>query len=153
MPLKYGCKMRNVAKCKLCKNVIESFHITDFVSCQCGEIAVDGGSDYMRCFAKDFNNFLRVDEQGNEIIVKVIEKEEEGNPTQLAKKPTKKELVEMLNEMIRNIENLPSYAKTAPINHYDYCSLLILLSSIFSITGEASAEDCKAESCFIKASN
>lgn len=45
-------------------------------------------------------------------------------------KPTKQELLEMLDEMIKNIERLPSYAMLTPITHYDHCSLLILLSSI-----------------------
>ena len=46
-------------------------------------------------------------------------------------KPTKKELIELLDEMVANIENLPPHAMILPINHYDFCSLMILLSSIF----------------------
>ena len=45
-------------------------------------------------------------------------------------KPTKPEMLEMLDEMIRRIEDLPPNALYAPINHADFCSLLILLSSI-----------------------
>lgn len=47
------------------------------------------------------------------------------------KKPSKKELIEMLDEMINNVEKLPLYAMTSPISHYDYASLLILLSALF----------------------
>jgi hypothetical protein len=37
----------------------------------------------------------------------------------------------MLDKMIEDIENLPEKAMLTPINHYDFCSLIILLSSIF----------------------
>lgn len=119
--------MRNRAKCKLCNSVIESFHPTDLVICECGEIGVDKGAG-MKCIAKDWNNFLRVDDQDNIIIPKVMDvavKEEVELP-----KPTKKELLEMLDSMIENIEKLPSNAMAAPINHYDYCSGLILFREI-----------------------
>ena len=46
-------------------------------------------------------------------------------------KPTKIELIEMLDEMAKNIEKLPLFAMTNPITHYDFCSLMILLSQIF----------------------
>ncbi len=121
--------MKNRAKCKLCNDIIESFHSTDSVNCKCGEIGVDGGES-MLCFAYDWNNFSRVDDEGNEIVVKVQEKEE-GKPVEYSHKPNKKQLLDMLDEMIKNIENLPSHVMTSPINHYDYCSLLLLLSSIF----------------------
>jgi hypothetical protein len=45
-------------------------------------------------------------------------------------KPTKKELLDMLDEMIKNVEKLPVSAMMVPITHYDYCSLMILLSAI-----------------------
>src|SRR5260221_11915794 len=120
--------MRNRAKCKLCGDIIESFHSTDLVNCKCGQIYVDGGTA-MFCGDSDWNNFLRVDDQGNEIVVKVQEKE----PTkemEYIHKPTKKEMLDMLDEMIKNIENLPQHAMLLPITHADHCSLLILLSAI-----------------------
>ncbi len=43
----------------------------------------------------------------------------------------KKELIDMLDEMVKNIESLPPHAMLASITHYDYCSLIILLSAIF----------------------
>jgi len=39
---------RNAAQCLLCNDIIESKHRHDFVSCSCGNIAVDGGLDYIR---------------------------------------------------------------------------------------------------------
>jgi hypothetical protein len=128
--------MRNRAKCKLCGYVIESFTIKDFVSCHCGEISIDGGSEYYKAFAKDFNNFLRVDDEGNEIIVTVKEKEDiiaakvpcEGISD--IQKPTRIELIDMLDEMAKAIERLPPGAMLQPITHYDHASLILLLSSI-----------------------
>jgi len=116
--------MKNRAKCKLCNSVIESFHDTDYVMCSCGAISVDGGSA-MRCSAIKWENFVRVDDEGNEIVVKV--QGEESNVL----KPSKKDLLFMLDEMIKNIEHLPQHVMNSPISHYDYVSLLILLQSIF----------------------
>ena len=118
----------------MCKEVIESFHAHDHQVCKCGEIEVSGG-DALKCYAKDFNNFLRVDDEGNEIIVKIKGK---GaiEPLKNDNKLTKHQLLGMLSEMAANIEKLPSQALSTPITHYDYWSLLLLLSAIFR-------EDCK----------
>lgn len=56
----------------------------------------------------------------------------------MSDRPNKEDLIFMLDEMIKNIEKLPSYIMTTPINHYDYVSLLMVLSSIFK-----SDLDCK----------
>ena len=40
--------MRNIACCKKCWEVIESFTRHDFVTCDCGAISVDGGNDYCK---------------------------------------------------------------------------------------------------------
>lgn len=118
--------MKNKAKCKLCESVIESFHQHDYVSCKCGEISIDGGEAYFRCSAKDWNNFLRVDDQGNEIAVKV--KEDQGQePPQL----TKQDLINILVDMRADIERLPVDAMSNPVNQYDMMSLMMILISIF----------------------
>ena len=122
--------MKNRAKCKLCKSVIESFHTTDYVSCNCGEIFVDGGSS-LKCGATSWENFLRIDDLGNEILVKIEGKENLGDYQ--TSKPSKKDLIKTLDDMISSYENLPSQAMTSPINHYDFLSSLILLSSILKL--------------------
>ena len=38
----------NKAKCGLCGDIIESTYRHDFKECKCGEIFVDGGTDYFR---------------------------------------------------------------------------------------------------------
>ncbi len=121
--------MRNRAKCKKCGDVIESYHENDYVSCNCDEISIAGGTTSLKAAAKEWKNFLRVDDLGNEIIVEVknIEKEEE---IYTPSRPNKKELINMLDEMIKKIEDLPPLAMSTPINHYDMASFMLLISSI-----------------------
>lgn len=120
--------MRNRAKCNLCKDVIES--TIGYVQCGCGEICVDTD---MRCGSKDWSNFIRVDDEGNEIIVKIVEKES-VKPLDIEepKKLDKKELLGMLDRMIQSIEGLPPQAMQTYINHYDFCSALILIRTILN---------------------
>ena len=97
--------MRNRAKCRLCGDIIESFHRTDYVACSCDEISVDGGEYRFQCGAKDFKNFIRIDDLGNEIPIR-------------------------FEEETKEIEELPPRAMSSSITHYDWVASLILLSSI-----------------------
>jgi hypothetical protein len=128
--------MRNRAKCKLCGDILESFHHHDFVTCKCGEISIDGGQNYFRCSAKSFANFLRIDDQDNEIAIKYVDKEkpdtsvenEQIQPKEASPQPitSKDDLIAVVNEMLGHIERLPAHAQTQPITHYDYQSILLL---------------------------
>lgn len=40
--------IRNAAQCLNCLDIIESTHVHDFVTCQCGAISVDGGKEYIK---------------------------------------------------------------------------------------------------------
>lgn len=120
--------MRNRAKCRLCNTVIESFHSEDHVICKCNEISVYGGNA-MRCAANNWHNFMRVDDEGNEIVVKVKDKDE--NPIKTNEKLSKTELIAMLHELIKSIEALPTHAMTAPVTNYDLSAVLSLLLAIF----------------------
>ena len=120
--------MRNRAKCKLCGEIIESFHRYDYVSCRCGEISVTGGLDAYECSSKDWGNFLRVDDEGN-TIVPVIKSPDDPLEV-VAPKMSRDELIGMLDQMIKTIEALPQHAMVEPITHYDHCATLILLSAI-----------------------
>lgn len=40
--------LRNSAKCKKCKDEIQSVHRHDFKWCKCKGIFIDGGVDYLR---------------------------------------------------------------------------------------------------------
>jgi hypothetical protein len=44
---------------------------------------------------------------------------------------TKKEKLDLLQNMLDSYNNLPAHALAMPVNHYDFCSLLLLLSSLF----------------------
>jgi hypothetical protein len=39
---------RNSAHCLICDDEIESKHVHDYVKCTCGQIAVDGGREYIK---------------------------------------------------------------------------------------------------------
>lgn len=118
--------MINRAKCKLCLSIVESYHPTDYMACKCGEIAVDGGLA-MKCYAGSWENFVRVDDEGNEIIIKLKEEVEKKAD---APKLSKEELLSMLAEMIKSFENLPPQALSTPVTHYDLLSALLLVSAI-----------------------
>lgn len=126
--------MRNRAKCKQCNSIIESFMQGDYVSCKCGQIAVNHGPA-MFCEALDWNNFLRLDEEDNEKPVTYKEKkqgeDESVNKDEQAHKPTKEELIRILDEMIKSYEHLPQHALMQPVTHADQLSLLIMFSSLF----------------------
>jgi|WetSurMetagenome_2_1015567.scaffolds.fasta_scaffold424964_2 hypothetical protein len=49
---------RNRCKCAKCGDIIESKYRHDFVSCKCGAIWTDGGTDYIRRGAMDFNDII-----------------------------------------------------------------------------------------------
>lgn len=123
--------MRNRAKCRLCQEIIESLHRHDYVSCACGEISVDGGLDYLRAAAKDWGNFFRVDDLGNEIIVQVKESDQVEEPKE-PPKPTLKDKIEMLKRMVEDLEKLPQNALTLPITHYDHLAALMLIYEILN---------------------
>lgn len=122
--------MKNRAKCKLCGDILESFHRHDYIVCKCGEISIDGGLDYLKCSAKNWQNFLRIDDEGNEIIIKVIDQPEKEQAPEEIKKLTRLEQIEMLETMVKNIENLPKHVMDLPINHYDFYSYILLITSI-----------------------
>jgi hypothetical protein len=121
--------MRNRAKCKKCQEVIESYHHYDWVTCKCGEISVDGGMNAYKASAKDWNNFIRVDDMDNEIMPKIVNKDSDVVAEEV-KALDKPELIRMLEEMIRSYEKLPEKAMYEPITHSDFVSALMLLLSI-----------------------
>lgn len=50
--------IKNAIQCKLCKEIIESTYRHDYVECQCGACAVDGGHDYLRRSYKEPNCYV-----------------------------------------------------------------------------------------------
>jgi hypothetical protein len=47
-----------MAECARCHDFVESTYVHDFQQCSCGEIAVDGGYEYLRRSARDFDNLI-----------------------------------------------------------------------------------------------
>jgi len=122
--------MKNRAKCKLCYSIIESFHLHDHVSCKCGEISITGGTQEYTAMAKQWSNFLRVDDQGNEIIVTVKDEEKPDEQPLYKEKLSREDKLKMLDEMIKSYENLPTHALNNPITGYDLVSALLLVKSL-----------------------
>jgi hypothetical protein len=124
--------MRNRAKCKLCSSILESFHATDLVVCKCGEISISGGNVNLECSAKNWENFLRIDENDHEIVVKVVDKDQKVTPPQQESGPiTREDCIEMLEAMLKNIHNLPPHGLASPISHFDLYSYLTVVLAIF----------------------
>lgn len=100
----------------------------------------------MRCGARDWDNFLRVGDEGNEIKVTIKIKGEAEATESVAiqkgkeeekisdhiqpRKPSKAELLDILEAMVERIETLPPDALYAAVTHADFGALLMLLSSI-----------------------
>lgn len=121
--------MKNRAKCKLCNDILESFHAYDYVTCKCGEISISGGNDRFECSAKDWKNFMRVDEDGNEIMVKVVDEAQEPEPDEFPKM-NREQKIQMLEAMVRTLENLPNSAMDCYITHYDLYSFMLVVVEI-----------------------
>ena len=126
--------MRNRAKCRLCGDIIESFARHDYVECSCREIAVDGGDQYFKAAARNFENFIRIDDEDNEVEVTVKENSGQKEAIQVdgeGNNLSRDELVMMLKQLADSIERLPPHALTAPITNGDFCALITLLHAIF----------------------
>ncbi len=123
--------MRNRAQCKLCKEIIESFHEFDYVSCKCDEIAITGGLVKYECFAKNWENFFRVDEKDKVIPVRLEEdsfdktKEDKGIYTM-----SKQDMIDELSRYIESLAQLPDQALSLPVSHYDLLRALTLICPI-----------------------
>lgn len=121
--------MKNRAKCKLCDDVIESLNPQDYQLCKCGEIFVDGGKQ-MFCGASDWTNFLRIDDDGNEIIPTIDETLEVEIEAEISPKERSEKLMSMLKGAIDSYDNLPEHGRVASITHYDLQSALVIIYEI-----------------------
>lgn len=127
------------AKCRLCNVIINAIE-NDYITCKCGEISLDMTNKKLKLIAREWENFLRVDENGNEIVVKVEESVSSAKPLpEGISRPNKDELLGMLNMMIKNLEDLPPQGLSTYVTNYDLLSVLLLFAAIFR-------SDCKEES-------
>lgn len=126
--------MRNRAKCKLCQEVLESFHRHDFVTCKCGEISIDGGQDYFKCSAKNWGNFLRVDDENFEHPVRSVDSEDQVDNKLVEKEEMPQEPMgsgQILDLIIKQYEDLPQHAMFQPATNSDVLSVLYVFRSLF----------------------
>lgn len=58
----------NRAQCNNCKEIIESEHRHDFVTCKCGDVSVDGGKEYLRRCYKEAGCYTDLSETYEEEV-------------------------------------------------------------------------------------
>lgn len=130
------------AKCKLCNTLLNAKDPGSYITCACGEISIKYEPGTTQFIAREWENFIRIDEEGNEIQIKTIEKDDisslQPHPEGISN-PSKDDLLGMLNTMIKNIEELPPQAMATPVTHYDLVSALLLVAALFRAS-------CKADS-------
>jgi len=100
----------------------------DFVACSCGEICISQREDHYRARFNNKDNIVFIDDEGNEIVPTY---KSESNQQEPLPKPKRDELLEIMDEMVKRVQELPQHAALAPITQADFASLLMLLSSIF----------------------
>lgn len=54
--MEYKKIKRNILKCKVCGDIIESKSTHDYKVCKCGACFVDGGKDYVRYGGKNLDD-------------------------------------------------------------------------------------------------
>lgn len=64
--LRIGDFWSNSARCKSCHATIRSVNRHDYVECPCGELAVDGGSWYLKRLSKT-GDYIELSEKFNDI--------------------------------------------------------------------------------------
>ena len=127
--------MRNRAKCKVCNEIIESTETDKTVWCKCKQIGINGGKEKFWCHAVNFENFLRIDDEDNEIPVHFVDMTNQINKAKL------KQVLESIDEMVKSYEGLPATAMLTEVTHYDLMSVLYLLSSFSSCWASFCKED------------
>ena len=75
-------------------------------------------------------------ERGKESkVVGIGDKEDrEKTDAEAAYCPSREELIQIIEEMIKNYEKLPQHAMLQPVTHYDISSLLFIMSSILRVS-------------------
>ncbi len=137
--------MRNRAKCKLCSDVLESFHRGDNILCSCGEIAIGGGDHRFHCWAKNWKNFERVADDDTILSVKIMDSDamddavEQESVQQM--KPNKQTLLETINYFIQNMESQPQEMMCTQLTQYDLLAIYILFRSILQCDDKSPEKD------------
>lgn len=118
--------MRNRAKCKNCDSILESFTLYDYVECSCGGIAIDGGSYRLNAYARNWENFLRIDDDGKITPISFVEKpseyQKEAEHQQAKEEPkqlAKEGIMYEIDSTIQRLENLQILHQSQPLTQND----------------------------------
>lgn len=130
--------MENKAKCRLCGSIIQSYTLSDVVSCDCGEITIWGGQYEFNVAYKNKNNLLRIDDKGNEVIVRCVDttQDEIADPEPSNEAASRKERLATLDSWISYGSNLPRHVLDAPPSLADLYHGLLLVSSVLHSSDE-----------------
>jgi hypothetical protein len=93
----------------------------------------DGAAMRMQC--NNIENFLRVDDNGNEIVVHYVDqhegKSDDYSPDEPPKSFTYNECVEMLENRVKYYGELPEHVLQSPIDHCDLVNFMLDVLNIF----------------------
>jgi len=123
--------IKNKAKCLLCKEIIESYHLYDYVTCKCGEISISGGQHKFEALAKNWDHFVRFDDNGNEFKPKIIDKDTDIDTETNIAVQTPDELTQILLDLAKSGED-----NSLPVWFYQICSAIFLLNEKISTKNE-----------------
>lgn len=123
-------------KCGICQSRIETFKKGDSVECICGEIGIDCRENQALISAREWKNFIRLDDMNQPMGAPQVKSSSEAEEP---KRPGKEQLLDMLSMMIKNLEELPPKGLGSAVTHYDLLSSLLLIDALFR-------SDCKPDS-------
>lgn len=114
--------LKNAIRCNKCKDVIESKHRHDFVTCSCGACANDGGKDYMRRIGnpEDYTDVSEVTSQEDEgWFEKVRETFTWGSRGKLGNEPLRRILLkDLTDEHLSNIISTQYHIRGTRVERY-----------------------------------
>lgn len=123
---KWMKKMRNRAKCRLCGDILESFHEHDLVQCRCKEIAITGGNYKPHRMTRHAENFILINDDGKEEAFTPYE-EKSLEQIQEQKVMTKEEAIQELENMVKFMENMREQALYSHVTQCDLYRFMALL--------------------------
>jgi hypothetical protein len=128
--------MRNRAKCALCHTVIESVLATEHVLCPCGEIGVAGGQQMLfKAYTSD-DNFIRIDDDGNEIKPELAKAKESAEKL-LVNMDDLGQIIKDMGTIVESLESLEDYSMRLPLNQYDLLTVLRLVKRVAELVSYA----------------
>jgi hypothetical protein len=101
------------------------------VTCKCGEISISGGQHKFEALAKNWDHFVRFDDNGNEFKPKIIDKDTDIDTETNIAVQTPDELTQILLDLAKSGED-----NSLPVWFYQICSAIFLLNEKISTKNE-----------------